>query len=163
MANILVDGLWHTTSKCRYDAIKADGTIRVEPKIPDAERHKTANGPANYPFVRSLGGVSLFDFSAFDPEWYGQSYPLSSWVFFVPVRSGWTEAIWIEIDRTAISSKFIDGKTLLGRWRAAEAYGHTIMPIIEAAHIGDLSETKFLRSLAVSKLGHGFGVEPLTN
>lgn len=72
------------------------------------------------------------------------------------------EAIWIEIDRAAISPKFIDGRALLDRWHAEKAYAHTIMPTIETAHIGDLGGHNFLRRLAVNKLENGFSAEPLT-
>jgi hypothetical protein len=159
--SILADGLWHTTSRERYASILAEHRIRVEPNVSDKDRHKTGNGPANYPYVRTLGGVSLFDFSGFDPNIYGQQYSASSWAFFVPVRSGWSESIWIEIDRLAIAPQFIDGQTLLDRWRSEEAWGHTIMPKIETAHIEDIIESKFRRALLVHRLPHSFSIEPL--
>jgi hypothetical protein len=39
---------------------------------------------------------------------------------------------------------------LIQRWRDEKAYGHTIMPVIEAAHIGALPVTAFARPLVVS-------------
>ena len=91
-------GLWHTTSPQRFDSIARNQEILPDPSIPDAERWGTGMGPDYFPYVRTLGGVSLFDFSDFDPEIYSASYPMSSWTEFVPFRDTWGAAIWIEID-----------------------------------------------------------------
>ena len=147
---ILNEGLWHTTSSDRLEAIVASGAIKVEPAISDNERHKTANGPANYPFARSIGAVSIFDFSNFDPAGYGVRFPVSNWRAFVPCYHKWSRAIWIEIDATECGSKIISGAALLNRWRMEEAYAHTLMPHIEGAHVGDIPITAIKNVLVAS-------------
>ena len=145
--DILLDRLWHTTSPERFDSILADGGILPEPDIPGADRWKTAKGAEYYPYVRTLKGVSLFDFADFDPEVYSGRYPLSSWSEFVPYRSVWGSAVWIEIDRGAVKDCLISGSELVKRWKIEEAYHHTIMPVIEVAHIGTISTSSFSRAL----------------
>src|ERR1035438_4494083 len=60
-------GLWHTTRPERFDRILSTGAILPEPDILDSERWANA-GPEHYPYVRTLGGVSLFDFDGFNPR-----------------------------------------------------------------------------------------------
>lgn len=116
----------------------AQGAILPEPNIPDPERWCTGSGPEHYPYVRTLGGVSLFDFDGFDPISYSEKHRMSSWYEFVPFRKSWNCAVWIEISRERASSNLILGRDLLARWKSDAAYGHMIMPYIEAAHIGEL-------------------------
>lgn len=132
----LGDRLWHTTSPARYEQIKAAGAILPEPPLPDSERWKTAGGPKHYPFVRSIGGVSLFDFTGFDPDVYGERYPLSTWQEFVPFRLTWGAAVWMEVDHEAAPGPIIRPKALVEKWNSENAHAHTLMPMIEAAHIG---------------------------
>lgn len=73
--------LWHTTRPDRVPAIMETGALMAEPNIPDAERQKTKRGPDYYPFVRKIGGVSLFDFHEFDAEAYSLRCPSSSWSY----------------------------------------------------------------------------------
>jgi hypothetical protein len=77
-------GLWHTTSSDRFESILATGAILPEPNIPDSKRWCTGGGSEHYPYVRTLGGVSLFDFDQFDPGIYGERCPSSTWAYFVP-------------------------------------------------------------------------------
>jgi hypothetical protein len=92
--------------------------------------------------VRTLCAVSLFDFRDFDPEHYSDAYPISTWREFVPYRSVWREAVWIEIDISQLGDAFISGPALLARWKA-EQVGNRIMPKIEAAHVGPLPRSAF--------------------
>jgi len=137
--NLLLDKLWHTTSSIRYKMIIDSGWILPNPPIPEKERWGVSQGPDFYPYVRSIGGVSLFDFEAFDPDNYSEKYPLSSWREFVPYRRTWGHSIWIEINRDLIAEAFIDGQMLLDKWKHEKAYKHNIMPIIEAAHNGPIA------------------------
>src|SRR5215470_9580940 len=82
----LREGLWHTTTPDRYGGMLRTGSILPNPDMPEAERWKTAAGPHYYPYVRTLGGVSLFDFRGFDSDVYSHNYPLSTWREFVPCR-----------------------------------------------------------------------------
>lgn len=132
--------LWHTTSPARYEMIIGTGYILPEPQISEQERWGTSQGPEFYPYVRSLGGVSLFDFEAFNPKNYNKKY-IASWGEFVPYRRAWGQSIWIEINRQAIIENFISASNLLKRWKKDEAYKHNVMPMIEAAHIGPIPLT----------------------
>jgi hypothetical protein len=129
----LQGGLWHTTHPSRFQQILLQKAIVPEPNIPDEDRWCTASGPKNYPYVRTLGGVSLFDFKNFDPVSYAERCPLSTWYEFVPFRKLWQCAVWIEIDRLLAAANLISGTDLLARWKHDAAYGHMIMPFIEAA------------------------------
>lgn len=135
--------LWHTTRRDRFQRILETGSILSEPDLPDTDRWHTACGQANFPYVRWIGGISLFDFDAFDPNTYEMQYPLSSWRTFVPFRRDWGESIWIEIDRISIGANFICGKDLLLRRRQEKALGHDIMPMIEAACLKDIPTSAF--------------------
>ena len=131
-------GLWHTTHPDRVPAIVAAGSLLVEPKIDDAERWKASRGPEYFPFVRTIGGVSLFDFHGFDADRYDQTHPMSSWRTFVPYVQSWRGAVWVKIDRTAIADRFVSADELVRLWDTGGHHKHTIMPRIEAAHIGEL-------------------------
>ncbi len=135
---LLLDKLWHTTSPSRYQMILDSGMISPDSPILEKDRWGTARGPDFYPFVRSIGGISLFDFKNFNPDLYNDKYPLSNWHEFVPYRRKWGEAIWIEINRDGISENYIDGGALLKKWKAEEAFQHNIMPIIESASVGPI-------------------------
>jgi hypothetical protein len=80
-------GLWHTTHPDRFRVILTCGAIVPVPDIPVIERWKASAGPEFYPYVRTLGGVSLFDFNNFDSESYSEKFPLSSWYEFIPFRA----------------------------------------------------------------------------
>ena len=138
----LFGGLWHTTHPCRLEAIVSAGFLTAEPNIPNSERWK-ASAPEYYPFVRHIGGVSLFDFKDFEPESYEEKYPLSNWYSFVPYLKSWAGAVWIEIKRASVREKFISANELVDRWKADKDHRHTIMPGIEAAVIGNISISAF--------------------
>jgi hypothetical protein len=144
----LVGGVWHTTNQDRFHRILECGAILPEPDISGRERWGTAGGPAGYPYVRSIGGVSLFDFRGFEAESYSAKYPASSWGYFVPCHLDWDSAVWIEIDHEALGSAFISGVDLLAKWEV-EGYVRRIMPLIEAAHIGPLPCRAFRRAFSV--------------
>jgi hypothetical protein len=145
----LCGGLWHTTHPDRFDRILASGAIFPEPDIPNCDRWKTSQGEDYYPYVRTLGGVSLFDFDDFDPKSYSEKCPASSWHEFVPYRRDWGQSVWIEIDRKQVVSQFISGFDLTARWKSTDSYRHTIMPHIEAAHLGPLPRKAFARAFLV--------------
>ena len=148
---ILREGIWHTTSVERFEGILAAGSILPEPPIPDKDRWGTACGPSHYPFVRSIGAVSVFDFTGFEEATYEEKYPLSMWRTFVPCFSKWDESIWIELDRSAIKNDFIDGKAVIERWKQQNQLGRKIMPIIEAAHVGPIPISAFRRVYKYNK------------
>jgi len=143
-------GVWHTTNSNRYKAILSTGAILPEPPIPDCNRWGNGLGTIGCPYVRSIGGVSLFDFRDFDPDEYSNEYPISSWREFVPFRSEWGEAIWIEVDVSEVRTRFISGREILDRWKMEQATNR-FMPLIEAAHIGALPVKAFRQVLYVSR------------
>ena len=69
LMEILNGGLWHTNPD-RFQKILERGALLPEPDLPNAERWFTGSGPKHYPYVRHLGGVSLFEFAGFDPKLY---------------------------------------------------------------------------------------------
>jgi hypothetical protein len=157
----LQDGLWHTTTPDRYERIVQSGSIRPEPEIPDSERWKTSRGPDYYPYVRTLGGVSLFDFRGFDPEVYSKTHPMSAWAEFVPCRRSVGTAVWIEIARSKVSRDLVGADALAERWKQENAFAHTIMPRIEAAHIGPIPVASVCRVLRFVAADRRFEELPL--
>ena len=145
----IVGGLWHTTHPDRFLKILECGALLPEPDIPDHERWKASRGKEFFSYVRFIGGVSLFDFAEFEPDSYSDSYPASMWTTFVPYDGRWKGAVWIQIDRSAIFGSFIAGLDLLRNWKQENAHRHTIMPKIEAAHIGPLPRAAFSRAFFV--------------
>jgi hypothetical protein len=144
----LQGGVWHTTNQDRFLRILECGAILPEPDImSERERWGTAVGSEGHPYVRSIGGVSLFDLRGFEAESY--SYP-SSLGYFVPCHLSWDSAVWIEIDHEALGAAFASGVELLDRWKA-EGSSRRIMPLIEAAHIGPLSCRAFKRAFSVRR------------
>lgn len=150
MGRIPEGGNW---SPERSDLIARDQAILPDPPIPDADRWATAAGPAYFPFVRTLEGVSLFDFDDFDPDTYGICYPMSNWTEFVPFRDVWGAAIWIEIDREAVRDAPIPPAELVQRWKDTNSYRHRLMPHLEAAHLGPIPSSSWSCALSVSACG----------
>jgi hypothetical protein len=148
---ILRGFVWHTTTPERYRSICQEGFLLPEPALPDTERWGTAAGPSLYPYVRSIGGVSLFDFREFDETQYSSRYPLSMWRQFVPCSHRADTAIWIEIDLALVKAQFIDGVTLLQRWKSSGQLGRNIMPLIEVAHVGPVPSRAFNRVFVYRK------------
>lgn len=146
---VLRGGLWHTTHPSRFKSILQSGAIFPEPEIPDTDRFGSAAGREHYPYVRFLGGVSLFDLDHFDPAEYERKCPSSSWAYFIPHHLDWTCAVWIEIDREQVATNLISARDLVSKWKAEEAFGHNIMPEIEAAYIGNLPVPAFKRAFLV--------------
>ena len=138
-------GLWHTTSTCRFESIRSNGAISANPS--ENLRYPTIGGPENWPYVRKLGGVSLFDLEGFDIEAYDRKCPGFDWAFFVPFRRDWGASVWIEIDRTRLPNCLITAADLLAQWKRQGAMRHKIMPHIEGAYIGEIPCAAFTRVL----------------
>ena len=143
-------GIWHTTSLDRFRRILESGGILPEPDLPDSERWSTSAGPEWFPYVRTLGGVSLFDFRGFEPASYGQKYPVCTWAAFVPYREEWEESVWVEINVGLLGRNFVGGRDLLDRWKTAKV-GNRIMPEIEAAHIGPIPTAAFISAFTARR------------
>lgn len=143
--------VWHTTSPARYRQIVESGAIVPNPDIPDAERWKTGNGPDTYPYVRVLGGVSLFEFIDFDPISYTAAYPMSMWRNFVPCCVKWDAAMWLQIDVQSLGRRYTPSRELVARWKSEGAWKHTIMPHIEAASLSPIPVASIRRVLECSR------------
>lgn len=141
----LLKGIWHTTSIERFNKILEVGYILAEPDISDKERWGTSSGSTHYPYVRKLGGISLFDFRNFSEEEYSDKYFSSSWSYFVPFIRKWGASIWIEIDYESLGSNFIAASCLAGQWEHEKAWKHTIMPYIEGASMIPIATSLFKR------------------
>jgi len=142
--------LWHTTHPDRFTSILTSHAILPEPSIPDGERSFTGGGKEHYPYVRTLGGVSLFDFDQFDPD----TYMISVRVYMGRICSLSNKmgcSVWIEIDRAQVAPRLISGLDLVAKQWSDEALGHMIMPYIEAAYLGPLPRTAFKRAFLVRK------------
>lgn len=105
----LYGSVWHTTSLERYLMITDDGCIKASPDIPESERWGTKLGAEHFPFVRSLGGISVFDFRDFDTN-------ATDWATFVPCRSDWKSAVWIEIDVSKLGDSFKSAQSIRELW-----------------------------------------------
>ena len=143
-------GLWHTTSECRFQGIMSQKAILSDPPVPEDKRWGANCGPSGWSYVRTLGGVSLFDFAGFDPEDYTARYPACSWKEFVPYRHLWRASIWIEIDREKATDNLVGANELVAQWHKENAERHILMPYIEACYIGDIPSGLFVRTLAVA-------------
>ena len=155
----LKDGVWHSTSLDRYESIRKSGWLKAHPELPDELRWKTKFGADNYPFVRHIGGISVFDFKDFDAAQYENQRPMSSWREFVPGREAWPEAVWIRIDIQQLTIPYIPPDELLTRWKNEDAYRHALMPDIEGAILGDVKASLFEHLLGVNTLtGETFSV-----
>lgn len=147
----LLGRIWHSTTMERFERIKADGFLRPEPDIPESERWSTNRGPEWFPFVRHIGGFSLFDFPiGFDLTEYRRRCPSSSLDELIPFRSVWRHAVWLEIDRERQASSLRSGLDVWARCEA-EGRGKRCMPHIEGAHIGDMPVSSILRAYLIEE------------
>ena len=130
-------GLWHSTTPECFKNILETGVIDPEPQIPDNERWSTGGGPELYPYCRSIGGVSLFEFEDIDMGTYNEEYPISDWRTFLRGRDDQVATVWISIDKAKLGDNFLSGRDALEGWRCGNL-GRRIMPLIEACHKGVL-------------------------
>jgi len=149
--DMIAGGAWHTTSEERFRRILEFGAILPEvPGMPQSERWGAALDHPYVNYVRGLGGVSLFEFIDFVPEVYDEKFPMSSWRTFVPMTEKWGHAVWIEVDRERLGANFLSAATILDRWKIEKSV-RRFMPMIEAAHLGPLPVTAFIRAFIVRK------------
>lgn len=142
----LLDAYWHTTSIERFESILDCGFIHPEPDI-EGFRWSALQGSEYYPFVRTLGGVSIFDFGGFIPKLYSEKYPASSWRSFVPIQRGWKQAVWIQLSPVNMPGEFLNGLQLKALQEAKYAYRNNLMPSIECAHLGSIPIESFVSVL----------------
>ena len=143
--------LGHTTPPDRFQRILEIGSILPIPENPNPDSWRTMSGEPYRTFAHTLGAVSLFDFDQFDPLSYATKCPMCDWQTFVPYREKWGSAVWIEINRELIAPQFISGPDLVAKWKANDAYERSIMPYIEAVHLGPLPRAAFKGAFVVGK------------
>ncbi|MGY5820761.1 hypothetical protein [Vibrio chemaguriensis] len=135
----LFGSVWHTTSLERYSMIVGDGCIKANPDIPDSERWGTNLGEKHFPFVRSLGGISVFDFRDFDAD-------STDWATFVPCRTEWQSAVWIEVDISKLGDSFKSAQSIRELWHEVNSTRKFITQI-EGAVIGSIPILAFKQVL----------------
>jgi hypothetical protein len=136
-------GIWHVTSKSCFKSMLADGEIKAEPRIPDDKRYNTDKGTKYYPFVRSIGGISLFDFCTEEFKFHHYINAVN----FSPksCNEELSDIVWIEMDRDAIKDRIITNNELM-KQRIKECF-HQIIPIYEIAVIETISTSAFIRTI----------------
>ncbi|MDR3577932.1 MAG: hypothetical protein P4L50_29050 [Anaerolineaceae bacterium] len=158
----LKGGLWHVTRAERHSEIINSGGIDPNPEgIPDTERWQTQHGQSGLPFVRYIGGVSLFDFINWDIDtcasvcvrglFYG-----CQWGNFIPMLQ-WNgkhldSSVWIEINYDAVKHNLKlneELEHLQHEERRRSGDNHTLLPCVEAAHIGRIPCSAIMRAFAV--------------
>ena len=139
----LKKGVWHSTSSERYIKILESKYILPEPAIPNEERCSQVRGGKLCSFVRSIGGVSLFDFHHLNVVEYSNTYSLSILAAFVPCRIGWDETIWLELDVEKMNAAYLSPYEVMLKRNHAKS-GQQIIPELEGAHIGAIP-TSFIK------------------
>jgi hypothetical protein len=118
-----LDGrLWHATGPSEFAGILADGEIRVF-----ANRYLNS-------LCKAYGAVSLLDFgpSATDCDQF------NNWVGWMGHQQKSRFAVWLEIDRAAVSPNLYDAEATLALNRDA-SFPCQLIPGIEACHRGPIS------------------------
>ncbi|HIF9218062.1 TPA: hypothetical protein ACX6QF_003606 [Photobacterium damselae] len=133
-----------------------DGCIQANPNIPDNERWGTKLGEKYYPFVRSLGGVSVFDFREFDVQVHNNKFG-NDWATFIPCRSDWQSTIWIELDISKLGNNFKSGQTIREMWHKMKS-SRKFISKVEGAVIGSIPISAFKQVLIYEKCNEKFRV-----
>jgi len=144
----LMGSLWHVTGNQTFGRILSTGEIHPEPPIANKLRWATARGPDYYPYCRSLGGVSLFDFRDVDWDWMAERNQLRHWLKFLSGRECWEAAIWLAIDIDQIEDGFISAGDVRQGWLSGNLHRRW-MPGIEACHKGAIPIAACSMALAV--------------
>ena len=140
---ILNKKLWHTTSVDRFNNIIQTGYILRNPPLEDSERHTSKDGSRYNPYVRQIGGISLFDFISFDPVLYEKEYPCSTWYSFFPCYYRFDKCVWIEINKETVQNNLILADALRDMAKRDKNYGLR-MPKIEVACMVDIKKEWFV-------------------
>ncbi len=117
--------VWHSTSILNAKEIVAHGEILANPDI-EAERRWGGTCESKYPFVRTLGGISLFDFRL--PKAHSNDL-LVRWV---PCHVNLTATVWFEIDTSKLQGFFLSAEETRIRWQEA-GMDRQFMPHLEAS------------------------------
>ena len=158
----LKGGLWHVASAERFSKIISSGGIDPNPEgVPDTERWQAQHGESNLPFVRYIGGVSLFDFINWDIDICRNGcvkdlFHSCQWGNFIPMLQ-WNgecldSTVWVEINYDAVKLNLKLNEELKHLWSDEHKRSgdiHTLLPCVEAAHIGRIPCSAMVRAFAV--------------
>jgi hypothetical protein len=115
-----LDGrLWHATGAKGFAGIVSDGEIRVF-----RERY-------NNSLCKMLDGVSLMDFGSSAIDYPNQ---FNNWWGWFGHQQGCRVAIWLEIDRRAVTQALLDAGAIHAIWH--DNLSRQIIPGVEACHKG---------------------------
>ncbi|AYO14234.1 hypothetical protein D0812_07375 [Vibrio owensii] len=116
--------VWHSTSIENAKSIVGCGAILAEPELSETKRW----GSATQLFVRSIGGISLFDFRL------PNSHSSGLLSRFVPCKVDLIRTVWFEIDLSKLGSSFLSAEDTRLRWINA-GMNTQYMPKLEAASL----------------------------
>lgn len=133
--------VWHSTSKENALKIDKHGYIVAEPDIDESKRWG-GKSQSVHPFVRSIGGISLFDFRL------PNSHISEILYSFIPCRAGWSQTVWFEINVLYLDDSFLSAEQVRLRWIKA-GMNRQYMPKLEAASLRPIP-TKHINSIYIS-------------
>lgn len=129
--NQLKGKVWHSTSVVNAKKIVTHGEILANPDI-EAESRWGGTCESKYPFVRTLGGISLFDFRL--PKTHSNEL-LTRWV---PCHTKIPATVWFEIDISKLKGFFLSAEETRIKWRDA-GMDRQFMPHLEASCLCPIS------------------------
>ncbi|MGR5518921.1 hypothetical protein ACPV5H_26345 [Vibrio harveyi] len=133
--------VWHSTTLENANEIVRKGYILAEPNI-DQSKRWGRNDSSAYPFVRSIGGISLFDFRL--PSSHSNPMLYS----FVPCKAGYTQTVWFEIDIQKLDESFLSADETREQWKASGMV-RNYMPKLEACSLCPIP-TNLVKSVYIS-------------
>ncbi|ELA9814221.1 TPA: hypothetical protein ACGSUT_004207 [Vibrio parahaemolyticus] len=134
--------VWHSTSIENAMSIVRQGFIFAEP---DIDQTKCWGGKSErvHPFVRSIGGISLFDFRL------PNSHVSEILYSFIPCKSGCAQTVWFEIDVSRLSDSFLSADETRMRWRES-GMSRQYMPKLESTSLCPIP-TSYINSIYISR------------
>jgi len=138
----LLNEVCHTTTLNSFLNIYETGFILINPDstMLEYKKYGNVNCPNNDTYVRSLGGISVFDFKNFSIKAYDR-YVNNTWEVlsadlyrFLPnhIRNESDGlSVWIVIDTTK-SNTYRDRNVLYEEWQSAAKNGLQFIPKVEA-------------------------------
>ena len=143
LINNLLNSVCHTTTISSFIKIYESKYIYVypDPKILEHEKYGNVNCPNNNTYVRSLSGISLFDFKDFSLEEYDKFFKPSygDLYRFLPIHKRNEKdkiSIWLIIDVT-LTDKYINREKLYSQG-SSESKNSQFIPKAEATILGDI-------------------------
>ncbi|HGN2068222.1 hypothetical protein [Proteus sp. HMSC14B05] len=135
----LLGNVWHATTATRFKLIKKNGFIKINPNIPDQDRTGCGN-KEKYPLVRTLKGISIFDFRIVDEKYLNDHYSHWNWVLVSGVE--YEDIIWISINLDKLKDCFLSGEEVSAIANNSKEYRKYI-PKIEGAILCDIPLSSF--------------------